>query len=71
MNNLDDAEFLDMLEQNVGRRWPRDWIVRLRMIMPWVVTWTDPGTTDARIQLDDIRTIRSHCSRRVLARLTD
>jgi hypothetical protein len=67
---LDDNEFLALLEQNLGRRWPREWRVRLWSMAPPVRFAIHPGTCSAVLQQQAIDAVRAYAVRQAVNRLS-
>lgn len=70
MHDLDDSAFLDLLEQNLGRRWPKHWRARVWNMAPTQRDERIRGTCDAHIQQQAILRIRHCFIKRAIDRLT-
>lgn len=71
ITNLDDVQFLTLLEQNLGRRWPKHWRARVWDLSPGPKYANIRGTCDPIKQREAIEKIRTHAAQVVAARLSN
>jgi hypothetical protein len=71
MTELDDEEFLQLLEQNLGRRWSREWRERAYNLAPWLWSAYLFRGINAREQRMAINDVRKYRADRALRRLTN
>ena len=72
IENMAADEFLDLLEQNAGRRWPKAWIQRLWNMDPrarWMLKAVRRSIR-ADLQKMAIKDLREYLATRALERLT-
>lgn len=66
----DDNEFLALLEQNLGRRWPKEWRARVWNMMPTPKNLRIRGTCDPGLQLAAVNRIRAYRVQQAIKRLS-